>query len=526
MRITYISSPGRGSQINITHGDEFIPWRVNDNTSTGVSPYSTTFDLINEVYEKFSYESQTKIFKLLGDIKALITEEFNIQALTIGLRKYFKELMDAHDYQFIRQFVSNDMRIIIPTKCVQDYIDTDEKPGSRDQTYLKKDYQDLVALILLIKPLIPIWIEYTQFTKGESGKNHREPDCWSLLSLSYVFDLPAVKKLEDYIYCFLKKNPVSLSTIVTGPGTEDYPGTVLANIIINKVALNDPLRTSTNANGQESNIITNIYYFVRAAANGDGAQRQASTVKEKKPEGGGNDVDRVSAMEGYRMQNQNSPGVTRAMQLEASNIELIVHRLFHGIDPFTPCKKKFCSASEIDRDLLDIFLSKADETKNRQVEDCQITITQYLLNSVLPAKAFPEYSMYQIINLIAIAQTLLWMEGQYLLAGIIGASADTDTESYVGGVTSRTRINAELLAKIDEHFPMATTVISQRTKQINPITKAIDTLNEELSRSEWILNLPPDMIEKITGHEHNRYVRIPPDIKVILANLIIKIASC
>lgn len=514
MQIDLISTSVRGSTVVVSHGNESIAWRVSERGDERVllDELEPTFQLCNEIYAKMPGAAQAEIFAVMQRIKVLISEEFRTEALIMGIRELAVELMRAHDYAFIRREVGYDIRIIVPTKCDVDYVDSDEKPGSRAQTFTRGDYLDQVALSVLIKPMIPIWLEFAHYTKGETRRDSRESYAWGLLDLTYVPDLPGVLKLKEYIQCFLQKTPSSLSVMVTGVGTDDYPELLLANVMVNRIAYIDALKANVNSNGKESNVITGIYYYIRGAAEGGGAQRTGASVKEKRPPTDSDTGDnRGSVLESYKMQETLDPGMVTALRVEADNLELIAKRLFGEMDAH---KAK----------LLDIFLERAGEHVNRIKHDCQTIIAQYVLVDLIPCRAWSNYTEPQTCNLIAIAQTWLWIENFQVLAALIGASALGDTNAtYISGMTSRTRIPQSHLDEIEKIFPMAFAENAQRVRQVNPITKAIDALNDGFSACDWEIHLTPQMTEMLTGHPQITSLQTPSDIKKTLAELIIRL---
>lgn len=503
-----VAVDGSPSYIVAKHAEASLIWRVGDRGEEKklVEAIEGNFEYINKIWASMTQQAQSNIFSVLAKIRNMIAEIPSVENLIMELTPAVAELMDLHDYEDIRRQVAYDPTVIVPDKCIVDYDPSDEKPGSRDQTYLRSDYLDLAALSVLLKPLIPIWTEFTHYTKNDTGKIYREYYAYMLLKDSYVPELPPIKKLIKYIACFLKKHESSLNVIVTGVGSEDYPQMLLSTVVVDKVSMVD-----IRKHDHGSNVITWIYYYVRQNAEGSNPNKFSNAVKAKNPEGGEADENKLSRLEGYKIKQPVSIGDISMLRTYMS-------------DPYRIALK---AKPDINLDLLNEFVGQSKSMRDSRIMPAQVALAQYCLKRVISPRGVNHLLKVQVINAIAVTQTILWEWGYHYLSGLAGATPIIEGDiSFVGGSSSRARIPPELIEKIDLLYPIAkidNTVMKSR--QVNPVLKAIEQLNDGFSANDWELNLVGNKIKMLRGHEQITRISCPHEIKIMLARLIVDIAK-
>jgi hypothetical protein len=465
------------------------------------------FGYINEFWKELPIQKQGDIFNKMFEIKAVIEDTFDINYLIQGLITPVAELIGLHDFEALRRKISLDPYVHIPEKCTAEYDSSDEKPGSRDQTYLREDYIKLVASLVLFKVMVPIWTEFMHHTASQIG-DYKEYFAYMLLKDSYVPNLDSIAKLERYINASIGKGgDNSLNVMINGTGTEDYPAKLLASLVVSKFAM-----APVNPVGAESNVITAMYYYVKQHQNGSAPTKYADMVKPKTTsDSSGSDENKASNMEAYKISQSISIGDKTMFNVYMSDILRVASKL----------------DSKMDMRLLDEFYQQALGLVNARISTIQVTLVQFVLKRVISPRGVVLLKKKELLNAIAVAQTWLWQNNYHSLAGIVGGVAMLDDQvTFVGGNSSRVRLPIETVAEIEKLFPIS--VIPQgssiKSKQINPIIKAIDKFNEELSANDWTLRMSPEKIKLVTGYEGMTRLSCPNDIKVIIANLIIQLA--
>jgi hypothetical protein len=468
------------------------------------------FSYINEVWKEMPQSQQDEIFGILSEIQVIIEETFDFNALIHSVIPPVAKYIGLHNFESIRRKISLDPYVHIPEKCTAEYDDSDEKPGSRDQTYLRSDYIELIALSVLLKAMIPIWLEFCYRTKSETGKDHKEYFAYMLLSASYVPDLNPIQKLERYINVSISKiGDASLNIMINGSGTDNHPGLLLASLVVTKITM-----IPVNPVGSESNIVTTIYYYVRQNQDGAAPTRYANMVKAKTPtdSAGSDDSNRASNLEAYKIAHSVSMGTKVKLNVWMNDILRVANR----VDP------------HMDIALLDEFYQQALGLENARIMPVQVTLVQFVLKRVISPLGVPLLKKRALINAIAVTQTWLWQHDFFVLSGIIGATAMVDDQvTYVGGNSSRVRITPEMTADIERLFPISVIPpgYSNKLKQINPILRSIDLINEQLSANDWELRTVPAKTKVITGYENMNRLSCPNDIKMMIAALIIQLAN-
>ena len=462
---------------------------------------------INEFWARLHPARQEKIFQIYYRIREIYEEVYDVTALIKEISCHVVELFNEHPVEEINRWIDFHSDIIIPTKNIEEeYIASDEKPGSREKTYLRSDYKELVGMSMVLRIMVPIWGEFIFRTKKETGTQFKELHAFQLIMHTWLPQCNAYEKLRTYIVHNIQNDKPVLNIVISGVGTEDFPDWLLSMVIVRRLCIGDIRGVSV-----DSSLVTFIFNYVNQKVTGAAGGNFATMVKGKSLDTAVTDEHNASRLEGYKIK----------LKLPIGDLAILEHYLSN---PYIVAKKL---NPNINLEFLEESLHNCQLLQHEQLQPCQVALAQYVIKPVIPPRALTHLNKVCVINAIAVAQTALWQAGHKQLAALISAvPTKNDMEMLVSSIDSKARIPKELAEQIDKLFPYTRLAASRRkTKAVNNVIQAIDELSAMFGQRDWIITLKQDKLAEITGNQFVSRYGCPHDIKILLARLIIELAQ-
>lgn len=497
-----------------SHHNEKIQWDAGIYKTQYKPDVLDLFEHINLYWAKLSEQETNYIWNLYKQIASVMESSYEVQFLIMELIPLITELLNAHEFDRVRTWWVYHTNIQIPATVPAEYIGVVGRPGTREQTYIKSDYKDLITLTLILRVMLPIWGRFLEEIKNSVGNVYKEQTSLQLIGASNLFTSPAMAKLSTYVSNNIPGNrdiegrskTINWQrVVVAGVGREDFDRYLLAMTVIRKVIIND-----IRGADQNTSMVSYIYSFITAKMkNGDSTNRE-DTIQLKaidrsgdNSRSGGGDSS-GTYLENIQVQTAHPFGDILAYEHYCSDARAIMRRL--------------CGANAND-ELLDVFLKASAWLSPTDIQKCQVTMTKYIVHPVISPRAVNFLTRNAVINLMAAAQTFAWVNGYPFISAIVTAKVtDVDAVSF-----QRVRVDAEKIEKIQAIYPYMT--YRGKDRSVNPANFALDMLDKEFTRSSWIFNLPDAMMSVVLGSTPNRGVPCPPDFRSQLTAMIIKIDS-
>lgn len=463
---------------------------------------------INLFWFNMPIQKQDQVFELYNTIRNTLEYTYDTTSLTQQLLPLVNQLYTLHPIEDFEHWISwssgeNSANIIIPDRFEIEYIDSDEKGGSREKTYTRHDYVSLVALTLQLRLMIPIWGEFIYRTKGDAGTNFKEYQAFQLLVNTSVMNSVPMLKLKTYVQSNIAKEKSKTEAVLSGIGSEDYPIWLLALVIVRRLCIGD-----VTGSNPVTNLVTFIFNFISQKVAGNNNSAFGQMVKEKKFEApNASGEHNVSRTEGYKIKQSESIG-------DIAVIEYFMNDPINVANLLDPM---------LDKKLVLDCLSTCQVLQNSRLEKSQILLTQWVLANVVPPRGISHLTKPKMINAIAITQAWLWQYGHSQLSGLVSAmSSNSADEMQLSGVDSRARITREQMVILEKIYPFSTVRSSkQKTKPTNSAVQAIDLMAIGFGQRDWILTQNEQHSVITTGHKNYKRYSCPHDIKILLANLVI-----
>lgn len=497
---------------NLTHRDQELKWNIKLIDKASIKPDVNIFHQINGFWSKLPMEHQDRIFEVYQRLHVTFDEIWETEDLARALLPLIAELCALHDLEDIRKWMDFHSDIHMPHKLDEEFSDSHGAIGTRDRTYLREDYKQLVVLSIALRPMLLVWGEYVFRTEKEHGTNWKEYKAFQLLSQAYILDdekCPPMARLRKYVELSLPQTKEFDSAILDGISTEDFSTWVLALVVIRRLTIGDISGTDP-----DFNLVAFIYRYVGQKVKGHDHSFMGM-VKPKIPESqSGDSENNLSKLEGYKVK----------QEIPAGDIAIVEHY----ISDVQKLALRVCPTLAGNLGLLWESMKSIEQLSVETLWDPQLTIAQWTLGEAVSPRSFPYLSKKTVLEAMGVAQAVLWHREHFELAGLMTAVAQSNqNELQLTGVIPQARIPTAMVDELNKLYPHARRQSGKQKsqKEKNVAVLGIDTVTKQFREHEWRLTVPAAWLTKIVQNTNDRRYAVPYDIKIKMARLAIEIAT-
>lgn len=496
---------------NLTQRDQELKWNIKLIDKASIKPDVDIFHQINGYWSKIDMELQDKIFDCYRRIHITFDEIWETEDLARALLPLIAELCSYHKLDDIRQWMDFHSDVVMPQKLDDEFSDSHGAIGTRERTYLREDYKQLVVLSIALRPMLLVWGEYVFRTEKEHGTNWKEYKAFQLLSHSYILsaDCPPMVRLQRYVELSLPQTKEFDSAILDGISTEDFSTWVLALVVIRRLTIGDISGTDP-----DFNLVAFIYRYVGQKVKGHDHSFMGM-VKPKIPESqSGDSENNLSKLEGYKVK----------QEIPAGDIAIVEHY----IADVQKLALRVCPDIANNLGILHESMKSIEQLNTEHIWDPQLALVQWTLGEAVSPRAFPYLSKKSVLEAMGVAQAVLWHREHFELAGLMTAVAQSNqNELQLTGVIPQARIPTTMVDELNKLYPHARRQSGKQKsqKEKNVAVLGIDTVVKQLREHEWRLTVPPSWLPRILQNTNDRRYAVPYDIKIKMAKLAIEIAT-
>ena len=272
---------------DVTHGNnEVISFNIegfakaysssNDNINS-----NNIFDVLNNYLSYLDSLEETKDntteiydnLKIMLDV--LLSSNDDINILIQRLQAISVYIVEAINIDKLEYWVNNIADINLPILPVE--YNQSICGGTRETTYLKTDYRDLVVLAIATRVFVPIWGELVDVIKKTISQD-KEYYCYLLLVKTKLYKHKALSFLRNYVKLnlirLISDNYVRTISLMSPTTIDDLPAITTALCVVRRVALK---RVTPSVDGKT--LVNYIYSYIMQRAD----PNRSEHVRSKNP---------------------------------------------------------------------------------------------------------------------------------------------------------------------------------------------------------------------------------------------------
>lgn len=450
--------------------------------------------------QQLIWETYREMHNELTNVRA----SSNMDDLPDRLRSLTTELYRLIDIDDLERWAFGFIKIDYPS-AVMATVTNELNP---EKTYVKSDYDYLVVLTLAVRFMMPIWGEYNRTILTLVGK-HKEHQSLYLLADTKVIEHTAVRRLVVFIESMITSNTKTSAMILQGQGTEQLPEWILAGVLVKRLAVADI--------NHEGGLVRNIFIFVLHLVND--LDNMFGGLRPKHGDGDSDDGNEFSQLERYRGKPSRTTG-------DAINSEVYITLLSKSKTMFVvedPIRLAKALDPSIDERLVAVCFTNAVNRPISPVAIWQLTLAQWIFYPLISPTAIAGLTLVQLSNIVLVATQAILIHWGYTHMGLLVKAAAMRLDSnQMRPAFGTTRVTAKTMDILNELYPY-TLKGQSNGRQSNPAYVSINSLNEEMLKSEWILAIPAELQSLCDEQGIPPVGPIPGSNPEMLAQLVIKL---
>jgi len=503
--VEYSNSKGEVIEFSI---ENLINRRLRDN----IDP-DKVYKILNGFLSFKGDSFRDELFNKFVEARNVILIQARREELDPVPYKIIHDISDMFDFEELVAFVNKFPELNIPN-TLPDTFDEDiliNELGTREQTYLKSDYVELVALIAILKATSGPLGSYASFKSSIlSSNSYKEYILFNFYKTSKLFKVrPFVKlyaSMNKLVDRLKKDSEASAIRVISGTMTLDtMPQLITALVVIQRLLLNNELE-----DGVLRNTVTKINSFAGDQLALKDKNGSAGNVKIKyfaDEDTSSNEAESV-----FESSRTNS-STTQGFHEEFTNVSR---------DPYKLARQLGVKASKRQIDIILKEFVKFKDVNDYMPLSESIYIMSWLYTGILHPFAFKQLEPDAIIKHLAIGFLYL-VENDFIdIALIISSTAVTSNEHRVN-FALRNKLDNNVKAELDTlwtHSKEAT--VNGKAKEVNYAEHVVTKTAKKLVGYDLFSILNTEILLNDYGVS-DLNISVPEDIKNTLTRLIIMI---
>lgn len=452
----------------------------------------------NRYMEKLPKQRQDQIFELIADIHSEIENSNNLETTNANLTILFNHLFVRINFDEILNLVVNDKifarDITLPSSDnIKMKYESVSDNYTEDKTYIFYEYQQLIALIIQLRIMFPIWAHYINVFSSSLGTEYKEFEAFKLIQESDLFNNVAMQKLAKYVKASTPEEG-SKAAIIDFINSEDYPLYNLALVVVRKICTMELRKPGE----KQPVLIMHISTHVKEKINNN-EKKQGSIIANKKGEDWNSPEERqISTLEKFKIRDQLTVG-QRVFLLESVS------------NPLDLAKKL---KPTVDLDLVSAVIAETIRMNNSKVQRVQKVLLRNIIANVVSSKIVDLMSRDILLGALGATAAVLIEDGYHQVAQFLTATVVTDdTVVTIASDQHQNKVTTELRDKVISLMPFQRS--SRAKSSVSKILDNVDAIFKELTNKVWHSNLPDHVIASDGGAVIRR-IKIPNNLRVLL----------
>lgn len=499
MKYELVKDPSLGLILEVSHGEEKLDFNILSLLSKN-NNNDNMFLAVNGYLDQVPIYDQTQLFELLSEF--YVFKNRNVDYNKLEVTSYLEALINKAciilDITHVKKWcIWNQSGIVLPSNLNDVFTYDPDMNVTEDKTYIKDQYLNLVAAILIIKMISPILGEYNNYVKEISKQNLHKT--YLLCINSAIANSEELEKLKTYIVeiqASIKPQGGSRNEqyiINKGIAVDDIVENIIAEILLNKL-FNADLYTP------KSNIISIIFQVIKAKNSPTVSETEIIRVKKDiQP-----NRDDMSYFEDYRKTTDIPIGTVAEIQFSLGEIGKIINKL--GV------------AQYYNQEFYDDEVNYSKDLAEVSIDETQIYLLGWFLAKYIDPRSLFYIESKKIIELLTLARVVTWNKGHHFISLLLTASRSTMPVNDIN-LSTKTSLSKDLQDALNTKYSF----FHNPETNLNLTNNSITALFNNIISSVWQTNANHSHVLQYNGDNKkgNRKLNIPSNLADSLASFIL-----
>lgn len=493
-------------EIHIEHNNEKVIFSITSFSRENFKKFDIFYQ-INMYFNSLPLPEQNKLFSMYSDMRDTFDNVWNKTDLSINLNKKVIAFTNEFKVGALVDWIMLRSDIIIPRDFEVEYVYSIDNHNSRDRTYLRSDYTQLVALSLIMRAMIPIFGEFISRIRQDAGNTFKEYYAFQLLNNSNIIEHEVVTKLILYIDLTVGAERNNQNTVIDGINSEEFTTWLLSLVGVRRLSVGDIRGIEPRVN-----LVTFMHKFITEKVNSVNNKGASSIRSKDEDERKGETEPKLSKLERYKIKMPISIGEILELEHSVKDLRNIAFKLSANMtnELFEKCQRS--SARLLEHDIL----------------EPQMTLLRWVFKPIISPIGIKYLPKEHTVKCLGVCQAVLWARGHEYLSLLSTSYVDVKKDmEFITSLDTRARVPKELTDEINILYPYSKRIGSKKiqSKPINLAIHSIDRLVTDLTVAVWDMTADTEYITKVFSNGHTRRITINHDIRILLAKLVIEIAK-
>lgn len=450
----------------------------------------TLYEHVDLYVKGLAPEVQKEIYAIFHD--TFLKEHsasYGERAVVKELEQKIKRLCELLDFNrwktWFRQFQD---ALLIPESVNQDFVFDPDMGTTKEKTYIHSEYVDLVALIVFIRIMSPVYIEFFNYSKQMSS--HPYYLLFRLFIDSEVQNCEEIEKLRSYIEAnqqtLVGTNKNEHLIISAGLSDDDALDYLVAEVIFNKLLTIDFFR-------KKCNIVSFIFQTIKYK--GSFITSESASIRTKSSRSDPNRED-YSYFEDYRKTTSVPVGTVVEIQNSLNDVVYLARDLGYFDFDFNQYQKELENISLLLR---------------QPPDNTQIYLLGWFLSKAVNPRALFHIEKRKIAELLLFAKVVLTSTNHSFI-GLFLSSVKAPDAKFIN-IIIRNTLNKNLLKNLKRHYSFA-----MEEEKISIVEKTITELSREVVNSIWVPVGDTSSFKGLITQEG--YLEIPSNINDVVCSFV------
>ncbi|EGO2129170.1 hypothetical protein ITP31_003993 [Salmonella enterica] len=456
-------------------------------------------------FEEVNPRGAQQLFEIFEKVHSVMGIFFPTEETHSKIHGLVRELMQIVTLESVQLWSRFDKNIVNP--------DIAEEKGANynpEQTYNRREYDELVNQTIVLKPMVLIWGSYGAREK-KLPTGAVEEKFLSLLRATQIEESEPYKRFKVFVDT-VTSGKLTLAGVLDGFSTTTLPRKCFACAIVNKLAIID-LTWESDLEGvgnQVVSIVANTHRYLNTVIDSiNKGEVQTSTKIFKDKQSG--EEDNTSIAENYTVKEDIAE----------------VSKIF--FDYFSKSAKFMAKRAKPDIDLDFVARLVRHNTGRAQFTptEVQYKFTSIIMAKVIGVRSLPYTNRRGALNSFSIAQLIAFELGFPNIAALLGASLFLDQDRMEierNTKVLKCQIRNQQIEALNQYYPNKKKVKGSRSPYKNPAEIGIEALAGRFAKYVWDISVPEEIRKAMTLEPHSSggwCVR--DDLRTELADFIIAI---